>query len=39
LIMVSGLLIYAVFRKRDAAGTATPSSGHSKSPGNSPGRE
>jgi APA family basic amino acid/polyamine antiporter len=37
LIMVSGLLIYAVFRKRD--GTATPSSGHSKSPGNSPGRE
>jgi APA family basic amino acid/polyamine antiporter len=37
LIMVSGLLIYAVFRKRD--GTATPSSGHSKPPSNSLGRE
>jgi APA family basic amino acid/polyamine antiporter len=29
LIMVSGLLIYAVFRKRDAAGNVTPSPGHS----------
>jgi APA family basic amino acid/polyamine antiporter len=29
LIMVSGLLIYAIFRKRNAAGSATPSSSHS----------
>ncbi len=28
LIMVSGLLIYAIFRKRDAAGAATSSPGH-----------
>jgi basic amino acid/polyamine antiporter, APA family len=28
LIMVSGLLIYALFRKRDDAGSATSSSGH-----------
>jgi APA family basic amino acid/polyamine antiporter len=33
LIMVSGLLIYAVFRKRDDAGSATPSTAHP------PGRE
>src|ERR1700688_2083715 len=33
LIMVSGLLIYAIFRKRDAAGSAT------SSPGHPPGRE
>src|ERR1700674_2918915 len=33
LIMVSGLLIYAVFRKRDAAASAT------SSPGHPPGRE
>jgi APA family basic amino acid/polyamine antiporter len=33
LIMVSGLLIYAVFRKRDDAGSATPSTTHP------PGRE
>jgi APA family basic amino acid/polyamine antiporter len=39
LIMVSGLLIYALFRKRGAAGSATISPGHAKLPGHSSGRE
>jgi basic amino acid/polyamine antiporter, APA family len=39
LMMASGLLIYAMFRKRDAAGPATASPGHSRSPGKSLGRE
>jgi APA family basic amino acid/polyamine antiporter len=39
LIMVSGLLVYAIFRKRDAAGSATTSPGHSESSGPSSGRE
>ena len=38
LIMVSGLLIYAIFYKRDVAG-ATISQGGSKSPGHAPHRE
>ena len=39
LIMVSGLLIYAMFRKRDTAGSATSSPGHSELPGHPLGRE